>query len=349
MIIRAFGAQANFMVPLGVLGPFSQWLNNPEWLYNETSLRGARRLPQRISLKDDITILANTLDRGFGSFLLCKTLDSDRLITGPSVALIVRNAPSLNHAMAALAKALTATNPNLRAEFKVGSKWAEFVVHKTVDGGGLMDFVCAIRIILAARAIERFLLRDRSYIQDAIRITLSLRMSDFEDEQLRAALVGCELSSTRNALKFPASWVKVENPDHDRALWEIARQRVIAMERKATDRDLANRFRHRVTEILIRENRVPRLKELAAESGMNYRTVARRLSSLGIQFQSIVDEERRAIVLQQIGESSIPLQKIAKSAGFTNHSSFCRSFRTWFGDTPSGYRSALRGDRSLAH
>ena len=342
--IKALGSQSNYLVPLGVLGPFSQWLRFPGWMREGTSLAGSGPLPQSLTLRDDTIIMANMLDRGHGPFLLERTLSSDRLITGPNVSLIVRNAPTLADAMRNMSIALGATNPNISAAFLLCKQVAQFDVVGRVPPGRLLNFIAAMRVILALRAVERILLRRAVDAQ----LTLSLSRELMHDQALGKIAADVRFSSDVNRLTFPAEWIERQNPDHDRVLWRIARQRVQAMERKATNRDLASQLRHQVSEVLATEKRVPRLKELALKLGISDRTLGRKLSVLGIRFQDIVNEERKSLIEQLLADPSVNLALIARASGFSNLSSFSRSFRAWFGTSPSYHRREDHNHASCA-
>lgn len=309
--IRSLGSHANYLVPLGILGPFSQWLKFPDWMREGTSLGGAGPLPLSLTQRDDTIILANMLDHGHGPSMLGRALASDRLVTGPNVSLIVRNAPTLRDAMENVAVALGATNPNIHATFSVDGGEAQFDVEGRVAPGRLLDFIAAMRIILALRAVERFLLRRA----DEARLQLTLSQDFVGDLALDEITGEVEFSSNVNRLTFPADWIERPNSDHDRVLWTIARQRVHAMQRSATDRDLASRLRERVAQVLSAEKRVPRLKELAADLGMTDRTVGRKLAALGVRFQDIVNEERKSLIEQYLADPSVGFTLIAKHSG----------------------------------
>jgi AraC-like DNA-binding protein len=93
---------------------------------------------------------------------------------------------------------------------------------------------------------------------------------------------------------------------------------------------------------------VPGFEEIAARLGMSASSLRRRLMSERTSYQKLKDECRRdaAIRLLQEGESSVA--DIGERLGFTETSSFIRSFRGWTGTTPRAFRERLKkGDRFI--
>jgi len=333
--IAALGAEANYLVPIGALGPFSHWLGWPGWMRDGTGLAGSGRLPNMVRMRDDLIILANMLDRGFGPFLLEQTLATDRLITGPNVALIIRNAPTLHEALSTLCLAISATNHNFRMTCRIVDSTMRIEFEETVPLGSLMGFVAAVRVVLVQRTVERFLLESVQLLD----LDLSIDDGPLGDLMRINVCKRVRLGAKVNALAIPASWGAQKNPDHDPSLWRLATKRVGRMVQSVEHRDLATRLRQRVATSLSMESRVPRLKELAREMGVSERTLGRKLAGLGIQFQDMVDEERQALVKKLVGDQQLSFVEIADLTGFANASSFSRSFKSWFGTTPTAYRA----------
>jgi AraC-like DNA-binding protein len=67
-------------------------------------------------------------------------------------------------------------------------------------------------------------------------------------------------------------------------------------------------------------------------------TLRRRLRVEGQTYQSVKDDLRRDMALEQLlhGDKSTP--EIAALLGYADHSAFYRAFRKWTGGLPSDYR-----------
>jgi len=96
---------------------------------------------------------------------------------------------------------------------------------------------------------------------------------------------------------------------------------------------------------LIFENpgRIWTLKEVAAKLHMSPRTLIRKLESEGTKFQIVRDELAKKQVANYLTDASLSVESIGHLMGFSDVSSFRRSFKRWFGETPSQYIARVRG------
>ena len=85
------------------------------------------------------------------------------------------------------------------------------------------------------------------------------------------------------------------------------------------------------------------LNEVAEKLHMSPRTLIRRLESEGTRFQAIRDEQAKKQVANYLGDPGLSVESIGHLMGFSDVSSFRRSFKRWFGETPSQYIARLRG------
>ena len=85
------------------------------------------------------------------------------------------------------------------------------------------------------------------------------------------------------------------------------------------------------------------LNEVAARLSMSPRTLIRKLESEGTKFQSVRDEQAKKQVTNYLTDASLSVESIGHLMGFSDVSSFRRSFKRWFGETPSQYIGRVRG------
>lgn len=78
---------------------------------------------------------------------------------------------------------------------------------------------------------------------------------------------------------------------------------------------------------------------------MSARTLHNRLAAEGTSYQRLFDETREALARQYILQPDLAVSEVGELLGFTDHSSFTRSFQRWMGCSPSAYRSAHRVKR----
>ncbi len=122
----------------------------------------------------------------------------------------------------------------------------------------------------------------------------------------------------------------------DRHIWDFLRQHLEdslgACEEERIDREVVIHVAKSLSE------GVPRLEDVARHLGIGSRTLQRRLSELGLSYQSLVEEARREVALRLVAQGRQSLVEIAFLTGFAEQSSFTRAFKRWSGHTPRVYR-----------
>jgi transcriptional regulator GlxA family with amidase domain len=80
------------------------------------------------------------------------------------------------------------------------------------------------------------------------------------------------------------------------------------------------------------------LQPVASRLAMSSRTLERRLAALGLTFQGLVDAFRRERALWLLRNTDLCMDQIAIELGFSGAKNFSRTFRRWYGGTPSRMR-----------
>jgi AraC-like DNA-binding protein len=91
----------------------------------------------------------------------------------------------------------------------------------------------------------------------------------------------------------------------------------------------------------------PRRAEIASALEMSERTLQRRLEAEGTSFQRLLDDIRRELAQQYLGQTDLSLADACYLLGFGNLSSFFRASKRWFGTSPRHYRRRLVEPRRL--
>lgn len=78
--------------------------------------------------------------------------------------------------------------------------------------------------------------------------------------------------------------------------------------------------------------------QVAESLHMSVRTLQRRLGELDLEFGELVEDVRRALALEYVGNGDYRLTDVALMLGYTEASSFSRAFRRWTDLTPREYR-----------
>lgn len=87
---------------------------------------------------------------------------------------------------------------------------------------------------------------------------------------------------------------------------------------------------------------MPSFAEVASMLYMSESSLRRRLQAEETSYQAIKDEVRCQLAIDQLLNDDARVVDIAESLGFTEPSSFVRSFRNWTGDTPKKYKERMR-------
>lgn len=105
-----------------------------------------------------------------------------------------------------------------------------------------------------------------------------------------------------------------------------------------------SRVTHQARQVLCRLLPQGEPKRLAVASSlrMSTRTLQRRLQEEGNSFQQLLDETRRELALQYLGQPQLTLLEVAYLLGFADPSNFFRAFKRWFGMPPGQYREQLK-------
>lgn len=83
---------------------------------------------------------------------------------------------------------------------------------------------------------------------------------------------------------------------------------------------------------------IPSFEEMASHMHMSPSTLRRHLLAEGTSYQKLKDDARREIAIEMLFFSDTKISDISEHVGFSDTSSFVRSFRAWTGLTPKAYR-----------
>lgn len=84
----------------------------------------------------------------------------------------------------------------------------------------------------------------------------------------------------------------------------------------------------------------PDIRSVATELAMSERSLQRRLTDEGFNFQTLVSETRHQMALEYLADASLSLIEVAYLLGYEDQNSFFRAFRQWEAQTPSEWRTA---------
>lgn len=92
------------------------------------------------------------------------------------------------------------------------------------------------------------------------------------------------------------------------------------------------------------EQGVPSIDEVASYFNISSRTLHRRLRELGASYKAIIDDVRFVRARQLLSSTSLTVEAVARTLGYSDVRSFRAAFKKWAGLTPSEYRSGTDAD-----
>lgn len=88
--------------------------------------------------------------------------------------------------------------------------------------------------------------------------------------------------------------------------------------------------------------RRPSLPDVAQQLHVSVRTLQRRLTDAGVNFKKVVEDTRRELAHQYLGQNTVELSETAFLLGYEDANSFFRAFHDWEGTSPGEWRSRHR-------
>jgi len=82
--------------------------------------------------------------------------------------------------------------------------------------------------------------------------------------------------------------------------------------------------------------------EAARSLGVSARTLTRRLQEEGVSFRALLERARQDLAQGWLGNDGVAIHEVAYLLGYSEPSTFHRSFRRWTGQTPSAWRQSHR-------
>jgi AraC-like DNA-binding protein len=82
----------------------------------------------------------------------------------------------------------------------------------------------------------------------------------------------------------------------------------------------------------------PAIAQVAEQLNMSERSLRRRLKELNTSYQEIFNQVRKELALSYLKNTKLELEDIAQLVGFSDSSSFYRSFKSWTNKAPSEFR-----------
>ena len=330
---------ASSLVPASICRFWDLSLGQPDWVVEGTGLSRFEPLAVRISLAQDLRLLANLLTNVGETKLLELMLGWTRY-PGESLALA---APNVIEAIRVITSFIEADNDQMH-----------LFASSTEDGMQIqIDFDPAIEpfrpiyeqvlIIFYFSIVRSFAGNMPSARNELSEISIGHKYSDpaFLSNSLGCRHFG---DSKIASLRIPASLCNLGNPDFDQSDWEAIWGNRQSLTARVTDRNGSGKsdIERAIRNALTQQNRAPQITQIAKDLGCSKRTIHRILAGSSTSFRTLLENSRMSVARDLLLETNLEIYVIAQRLGYSESSAFVRSFRSVFETSPARWRKIAR-------
>lgn len=312
-------------------------LGHPEWFLEGTPASGADRVPDQICVRDYLIIMGN-----IATYAPDPSYFIDYVVAGVpmyrgGLELGLQYAPDLLSALELIALHGVGRRPYHSHILHKDDGQVSFEIVPTISMGKGNAILVETSLLVYHRLAAHCLARPVSEAVVEFRHGLPPYAPKLQEA------FGCKIcfDAGRDAITVPEPLCLQPSATYDAVFWRTAQFRCREEETCLASANALFDLRTRMTMRLSEQRRVPRLSELANEIGTSERTIIRRLRNGGLTYRDIVDELLKGRCESLLGNPDMAFSDVAEELGFSDTSSFYRSFRRWHGVTPSQYRSTL--------
>lgn len=144
----------------------------------------------------------------------------------------------------------------------------------------------------------------------------------------------------QTSVRFPIAYLGLPISNRDPALKALLEGQAEAQLRALPETDP---FNEALNQALIRalHDGQPGIEAVAAKLALSSRTLQRRLSERGLNFQTLLDKTREELARRYLADPHLSLSEIALLLAFSEQSAFTRAFKRWTGESPKRFRKGL--------
>lgn len=143
----------------------------------------------------------------------------------------------------------------------------------------------------------------------------------------------------RNALHFSPDTVALKIMRSKEDLQELlTRPLAHIMRQPRQSNSTSLKVRHWMEQLFRDGEGYPQMSEACVYLGLTQPTLRRRLGAEGYSFKQLKEDTRRDMAIFYIKQSGLSIEEIGFKLGFSEASTFIRSFKKWTGVTPLAYR-----------
>jgi AraC-like DNA-binding protein len=237
----------------------------------------------------------------------------------------------LRQALSALARYLPTRNATLRFRLRDTPQGAALELVERVAQGEARDFVLSVVFAALMRLIEAVLGR----VPEGLAVDLPLPEPVFRPQIERRFSGRMRFGSERLVVHVSHELLAQPCISADPGAFEQACQSCEQLLAAGT----AGGLRQRVQQLLLgREGNYPTLAQTARYFSLSPRTLIRRLKDEGSAYQQLLDGVRKERAAWYLAHTRLGVEEIAARVGYVDTSNFSRTYRRWFGRSPSQAR-----------
>ncbi len=141
-----------------------------------------------------------------------------------------------------------------------------------------------------------------------------------------------------SAIHLPLSIIDEQLAGYNKEIDDFGEEMIVRYLNSLNTDDLSTRVRKQITEHLPSGDAT--VDKVASELFYSTRTLQRMLKQENVSFLTLLNDTRRDLAVEYVKKEEMDLTEIAFLLGFSELSTFSRSFKRWTGNSPMQYRKA---------
>lgn len=160
------------------------------------------------------------------------------------------------------------------------------------------------------------------------------------NESYCSDLLGCKVKAGRDTcLVISSELLQCKNTlSHDKKYQQESHKLQRLLKRRQQSLIWYKQVQRVVEDCLNNPNCLTNQECVADTLNLSVRNMQRKLKKLGINYQAILDNQRKTLALKLLQENTATLSEISDRVGFTEPSAFYKAFKRWTGKRPGQYR-----------
>ena len=258
--------------------------------------------------------------------------ESRRLSNLGPLALLVRDEPTLRHALEVLMRHIHVHNEAIAVQVAEHGGLVVIRTELAVDGSGSLRQATELVVGVTCRLLQTLL--GTAWQPRLVCFTHAAGKSLAVHRRVLGAAV--EFGHEFNGIVCNAADLDAPNPGADPVMARYSEK--LLQPTLAHDSSMSTRVRQLV--VLLLPRGMCRVEVVAQQLGVDRRTVHRRLDAEGTSFSALLDAERRELATRYVESSERPLTEVAAQLGFSAPSAFSRWHKASMGTSAASRRGA---------